>query len=151
RCGDDANERTHVQNTDGLLVRGADGAPVTQFTVVDAEIESALWVATRPGLVGDRRAITTIVAQGKQNPGLALSAGGQLHRLVHIPNPPSSTTSADPCITARETPRKDAQVTPSARRTTDTRARTHDRNRRPRRILRACRWVGSSATPSRRG
>src|SRR5689334_15341678 len=55
-----------------LLLRGADGAAVAQFTVVDAEIEPAFRIAAGPRFVGDRRAVAAVVTQWKQRPCLTL-------------------------------------------------------------------------------
>src|SRR3954454_18596778 len=66
-----------------LLLGCSDGAAVAQFTVVDANVEAAIRITARPGLVGDRRAVATIVAERKQRTGSALSTPRKLHRFFH--------------------------------------------------------------------
>src|SRR5439155_17979500 len=73
------------------LLRRADGTPVTQFAVIDADVEAAVGVAARPGLVGDRRAVATVVAEWEQRAGSASPAGGQFRRSVHRPLPTQLT------------------------------------------------------------
>ena len=90
RAGDDADERTHgFAVTRRLFLRGADGAAVTQLAVVDADIEPAFRIAARPGLVGDRRTVTAVVAQREQGSGVALAARGPFDRSLHVPLLPS--------------------------------------------------------------
>ena len=63
-AGDDADEIAH-DDVDGLLLRGPDGSAVAQLTVVDSNIETAVGIATGPGLVFDRGAVASVVAERK--------------------------------------------------------------------------------------
>ena len=51
------------------------------FAVVDANVEAALRVAAHPCLVGDGRAVPSIIAHGQEFPVSALAAFRQLDGL----------------------------------------------------------------------
>src|SRR5580765_7975785 len=67
------------------LARRRDGAADADLAVVDAQIESAGRVVAHPGIVGDGRAVATVIGEWQQHAFVALHALGktQFH-----PRPP---------------------------------------------------------------
>src|SRR5580765_46217 len=57
-----------------LLAREPDAAAEADLAVVDAKVEPAGRIAAHPGLVGDRRAVATVVRERQQNAVVALPA-----------------------------------------------------------------------------
>src|SRR5690554_3480226 len=84
-----------------LLVALTDRATEADLAVVDPDVEAALRIRADPGLVGDRRAVTTVVRERQHVPLSTLLAPWVIHLHRHS-SPPlnwdtsGSTSIADP-------------------------------------------------------
>src|ERR687895_196851 len=90
----------------GLLITLPYRPPKADFTVIDSKIETAVRIGAHPGLVGDRRALPSVVRQGYQSSLRALLTGRPLLGL-HGSLPGSVRLRAAPAIhRIRRTPRQ---------------------------------------------